>query len=268
MQPEKIKQPLAVYTQPNDGNGDCLFWSVSQALNQYKGCAYGTLARHLAKLHLVLGSITPTQLRQVVYSVFLESHPESDGILDLWRSMLTDAEMIREYGQARALPNKPAADMTPAERDVFFKACMNPVLCWGDETALAFLERLLCIRCLVITDRKMQTRQFVGHQDTFRPIVYIPVALAHLHYQSVTWIDSEGNEHTAFAETELPDVLLYMASRDCSKAKEDYITLERRTSFRVAVLQGELPEDAEYVLKEHTTDESFMEHYMRCRRDF
>lgn len=266
MNQTQIKQSVSLFTQPNDGRGDCMFWSISQALNSYKGSAYGALWHHLGYFGLVPGKVTSTQLRTITYMLFLAPYPETDSIIDMWRTMLTaSVELSIEYQQARALPPKPAAELTSAERFIFYRACMNPAVTWGEETALVFLERLLSIRCLVITEKVLQTRQFSNHSDDFQPLVFIPISLSNLHYQSITWFDDSNVEHAAFAEHEIPDILLLLSQRDCSKASQPFINLSRRIEFRSKELETGRPADVPFPEKPHTVDLPILDHFARCR---
>lgn len=241
-----------------------MFWSIAQALNSYRGDAYGMLWSHLALFGFAPGRVTCTDLRKITYSVFLVPNKATDDIIDTWRAMLTaSAELSHEYQQAKVLPDKPAAELTRDERRAFYDACMNPALCWGEETALVFLEQLLCIRCLVVTKKVLQTRQYSNHPDTFQPIVFIPISLSNMHYQSITWFDEGNVEHTAFAEHELPDVFLFLSQRDCNKAPQPFVNLKHRIDFRATELAGEAT--GPYPIRPPTPDRAMLHHFAQCR---
>lgn len=265
MEPSCITQPVALSTQPNDGNGDCLFASVAQALNMYTGVARPAAQAHFRRLGLTFGRVTSTQLRTLVYIVFLVPHAETDGVLDTWKMLKTvDSAVSMEFGQVQALPaNTPASELTRAHRVKFFRACMDRRVCWGDETALEFMERLLCIRCMVVTNKTLQTRGLGNYPSNFRPLLYVPLGLAHVHYQSVLWTDAAGREHGAFAEQEIPDVFLYLSQRDCGMILDKpFIHLRARIHERM-----QYP-DAEPRVTSHTSDGNLLIHWLACRAVF
>ena len=272
MDPSCIKQPVGLFTQPNEANGDCLFLSIAQAINSYSGNEYDALKAHLRMLGLRLGKVTSTQLRALVYMLFLVSCPEVDGVIDAWRmARSASAELSHEYAQARGLPdNVPTAELTPAQRTSFFEACMNPRLCWGEETALEFLERLLSIRCLVIVKKVLQTRSLTKAVEAFRPLLFIPLSLSNAHYQSVLWEDAEGQECAAFSENELPDILLFLAQRDCSMVEASCINLRHRIAAALKENCGDSTpaETAPTANPPFTFDESLLQHLFICRRSF
>ena len=287
MEPSCITQPVGLFTQPNPANGDCLFASIAQALNAYAGTRREELAKHLDFLHLKAGEVTSTQLRGLVYVLFLVSNPEVDTVIDAWRMVrAASPELSYEYAQARVLPpDTAAATLSVRQRIQFFNACMDTRLCWGEETALEFLERLLGIRCLVIVNKKLQTRSFHAVTSSkgtetkaaaaatcateekttentvhARPLLYIPLSLCDVHYQSVVWEDAEGDEHAAFAEEELPDILLFLSQRDCDMVEVPCINLRHRIAAR-GLQAGE-----ETVKPGFTFDTELVQHFIACKK--
>ena len=266
MNPSCIKQPVGLFTQPNDANGDCLFLSIAQALNTYSGKEHEAFKRHLRMLGLRMGAVTSPQLRALVYMLFLVSCPEVDEVIDAWRRALAASpELSLEYAQARVLPvDVPTGELSLEQRIRFFDACMNPRLCWGEETALEILERLLSIRCLVIVKKVLQTRSLAKSVETFKPLLYVPLSLSDVHYQSVLWEDAEGHEYAAFSETELPDILLFLAQRDCNMVNVPCINLRHRIAARVADTSGGETDD-ETSRTQFTFDETLFKHLLACR---
>lgn len=255
-------QPLDLHTQPNDGRGECLFLSICQALNSYEGVAADSMWEHLGRFGLLRGKVTSIQLRTLTYMLFLCKRGETDDILDVWRGIVTESpELCTEYLQAKFLAPKSAAELTTQERLNFFSACLNPAVCWGDETALMFLERMLCIRCIVITNRVVQCRQFTSVPDDFKPFVYVPLGLTNMHYESIVWMDASGAEHCAFSQQELPDILLFLCQRDCGKLPQDYINMRTACEWRRRREVGP-PFDPGQVTK----DAELTRHYALCRR--
>jgi hypothetical protein len=261
MDSDDISQPVKLYVRPNEGKGDCLFHSIAQALNDYSaGSTAAALWAHAKRMGLTPGTVTATQLRVITYMLFLVSRPDVDMVLDMWRTMLgASPELSVDVPQARGLPDKPAVELTQAERLSLFSACMNPAVCWGDETAMAFLERLLGIRCMVIVGKHMQTRSSAQHPEGFTPFVYIPLSLMAVHYRNIAWADDDGVQRGAFAEEELPDILLYLAQRDCSAVPEPYINLRHRISARMATVASEIPPVPVF-----TADSDLMAHFRAC----
>jgi hypothetical protein len=262
MEPSCITQPVALHTQPNDGRGDCLFQAVAQALNGYKGVATPAAVAHFKMLGLGFGAVTATQLRTLVYMLFLVKNKETDGVLDTWKMLKgVDGALSAEFGQVRVLPSGvPADQLTPAHRTRLFRACMDKRVCWGDETALEFMERLLCIRCFVVANKTLQTRALGNYPADFRPLLYVALGLAHVHYQSVLWTDAFGREHGAFAEQEIPDVFLFLSQRDCGMVVDKpFIHLRGRIHDRVH-FPGVAP-----VAAAHSRDDRLLRHFVACR---
>ena len=268
MDPSCIRQPVSLWTQPNDGNGDCLFTAVAQALNAYDGVAKPAASEHFRRLGLRFGHVSAKQLRTLVYVLFLVPHVETDNILDAWKMVrAVGGAMSAEYAQVRALPaGKAAADLSHRDRLLFFRACMDRRTCWGEETALEFMERVLCIRCLVVAGKALQTRALGNYPDSFRPLLYVALGLSHVHYQSVLWTDRAGREHGAFAEQEIPDIFLYLSQRDCSMiADKAFINLASLIRGRVSGSgsgSGSLP----VACTPHAIDASMVAHFLACQQ--
>ena len=269
LDPSCITQPVELFTQANAANGDCLFLSIAQALNAYQGLQKDALAAHLRFLGLRAGEVTSTQLRALVYMLFLVSSPGVDAVIDAWRMVrAASPELYHEYAQARVLPpDVPTAELSITDRIRFFEACMDTRLCWGEETALEFLERLLGIRCLVIVKKRLQTRSFhaekVSETDFTRPLLFIPLSLCDVHYQSVLWEDADGEEHAAFAESELPDILLYLSQRDCDMVEVPHINLRHRIAEKQT--QQVRDSDVSGGFPSFTFDALLVEHLFKCR---
>ena len=275
MDPSCIRQPVGLFTKSNTGNGDCLFLAIAQALNSYEGMAADAMAAHLQTLGLRAGAVTCTALRNAVYSLFLMQAAETDAILDAWcMTRAASPELAAEYMHVMALPaNTPAAHLTYANRLAFFAACMNPRVCWGDETALEILECILSIRCLVVVKKRLQTRSLLRHPDNFKPLLFIPLSLSNLHYQSVVWEDEEGVEHAAFSEAEIPDILLFLTQRDCGMVDAPYIHLKHRIAERVKGLAMEAREEEKQVAtapipphSHYSFDDKMVRQFLSCQQ--
>lgn len=241
-----MTEPLpALQVLPNAGGGDCLFHSVAQACNAYRGAAAADLNHHLAALHLIPAAVTAQQLRAMTYAVFLQPSPETDTILSKWVRMASgcDAELATEYGQARVLANKRVDRLTSQDRAELYMACMERAVCWGDETALNIMERLLRIRCIVLCDGRVQIRQHGGYPDGFTPIVFTALRLRGNHYEALG-VDGVF----AWTTDELPRALVRLVQRDCSAASAaSFITLASGTDAIPAV-----------------ADDPLTAHYARC----
>ena len=183
------------------------------------------LRTQLLSVGIDAATMTATDLRRVVYSLFLLPHTETDAIMGQWQAMvIVDPELAIEFGQARCLVGKNIDSLSEADRTQFFAACMDRRVTWGDEYALYFIERLLHIRCMVVFNAVLQTRQHGNYIDGFEPIVYVPLHLRGSHYETVSF----GGQ-SAFAFSEIPKLLVDMAHRDCSNATQTYITLNPAT---------------------------------------
>lgn len=183
------------------------------------------LRTQLLSVGIDAATMTATDLRRVVYSLFLLPHTETDAIMGQWQAMvIVDPELAIEFGQARCLVGKNIDSLSEADRTQFFAACMDRRVTWGDEYALYFIERLLHIRCMVVFNAVLQTRQHGNYIDGFEPIVYVPLHLRGSHYETVSF----GGQ-SAFAFSEIPKLLVDMAHRDCSHATQTYITLNPAT---------------------------------------
>ena len=205
---------------PSPADGDCLFFSIRVALQTYRGQNALAVRQSLTAVGIDVETMTATDLRRIVYALFLLPNKETDDIMAQWQALVTvDPELAIEYGQARCLIGKNIAALTADDRAQFFTACMDRRITWGDEFALYVLERLLCIRCMVVFNGVMQLRRY-DHGLTFAPLVYIPLQLRGSHYETVSI-----HAQSAFARAEIPSLLLRMAHRDCGTAQEAYIHL-------------------------------------------
>lgn len=270
------KQPMILSKNDNDGAGDCLFYSVAMSLQNYHGKNRGLLEERLIALDLDLKTLTATDLRTLVYSLFLLPFEETDEIMTRWQVMVqADATLAIEYGQAVAIKDVRIDTMKQEDRFRFFGKCMDRTVTWGDEFALFFIERLLKIRCLVITRSKLQSRQYGGHGQNFRPIIFVPIDLAGSHYQAISWPYMD-QEHWAFAEDELPDVILRLAHRDCRNPsitapyiRLDHIALQTPLSDEKAMKErGTTDQSARPRVPDIDEPDTFavlFEHWRKCK---
>jgi hypothetical protein len=198
----------------NAGGGDCLFHSLRDGLVNYDGVGRRAVNDRLHRLGLPSdASLTATHLRQAAYTVLLGSTPEIDALLGQW--LLLYSAMPAELPQVACIAGKSPGSLQPLDRANLFLACMQ-CSTWGDEGTLVILERLLNIRVMVFANGIMQVRAFGEHGSRFKPIVYLAVDLRGNHYRGVTY-RANGSDRVqwAFAESELPAILVWVAHRDC-----------------------------------------------------
>ncbi len=250
--------------QHNEGNGDCLFYSVRDPLFAYNGSHRKQLHEQLVMLGLKPTdpvAFSQTALRQVAYTCFLLPHPFTEFIMDQWKKYSAfDLEMACHFAHVAPLAKKSMDEVTAADRRQVFLNCMKNST-WGDETVLNLLEKLLRVRFMVVRDKKLAIRS-CDHGDDFVPIVYIPLLMRGEHYQSIT-IKGVG----AFAESELPSDLVDLSHRDCYMAKEPYINLKHLEGSGKKYPQKPLPaadsvSDTDAVRPTTTAD--MVAHYALC----
>ena len=226
LSPVVVPKPRTFIRVASPADGDCLFHSVRIALQTYSGEAAERLRLQLLSVGIDVAVMTATDIRRVVYSLFLLPHSETDAIMSQWQAMVTvDPELAIEYGQARCLVGKNVDALTESDRTQFFTACMDRRITWGDEYALYFVERLLRIRCMVVFNAALQSRQYGNYVEGFDPIVYVPLHLRGSHYETVSF-----DGQSAFSFSEIPPLFVEMARRDCAHATETYITLTGKPS--------------------------------------
>ncbi len=120
------------FLAPNPANGDCQFWALAQALNNYSGSRYAALKHRLRLLKLHPPNIIAEELRELAYLMFLKSLPELDAHLEKWKMYSADPAMADAYNHAVFLQNRRIDALTLAERIAFFDILSDSRKTWGD----------------------------------------------------------------------------------------------------------------------------------------
>jgi len=233
------------FLAPNPANGDCQFWALAQALNNYAGSQYGALKHRLRLLKLHPPNIVAEELRELAYLMFLKSNPELDAQLEKWKLYSTDPAMADAYNHASFLQNRRIDALTLAERVAFFDILSDSRKTWGDETSLLILERLLTIRVDVLSGGYLHVRDMC-HPPGFDPIVYCVMNLSLQHYECVVWQGPDGNINSAFTRDTVPPAISALHLTQAAVAKDAYIRLEAPP-----------PMEMEY-------EDTFLAHFQAC----
>lgn len=211
---------LRIWPTPSDGS--CMFHAVAYCLSQYRGVLHGELRDRLRGLGMPAAEeLTAAHLRALVYTLFLVPGEDTDLWLTKWQMMYSVDP--REYAHAAVLAGKVIAELTPHDRLTLVRQCLK-LTTWGDEISLVILELLLGLRIMVLADNRMQTRP--NAYGSFYPDLYLVLRLSAGHYEAVYWSSTaSGRSVSAFAECELPGILVTLAHRDCGAASEPYVNL-------------------------------------------
>jgi hypothetical protein len=211
-----------LFANPTPSDGNCLFHAVNQCLTHYSGSHAGYLAEKLRMLGLPRDkALTATHLRFLAYAVFLVPGPDTDLWLSKW--IMMHAIAPAEYSHIACVAGKKIEDITTHDRILLHAACMASTT-WGDETALLVLELMLNLRIMVLSGGVLQPRSNV--YGSFYPDLFIVLQLTNMHYESVFYkAHPEAAPQWAFAEAELPDLLVWLSHRDCKKTREPFINL-------------------------------------------
>lgn len=264
LRPDLSRDTSAAYSRrlfalANPGAGDCLFYSVAQALNAYRGYKLAELTEHMATFGLDPGTVTANQLRLLSKTCLLAGLEELNGPMSMWLKMYgTRADYTVEFAQVRPAQGKTLSTLDQNDRFRIFNEAMNASVVWGDETDIQTLEALLRIKIMVLTNKTMQLG---ARHARLQPILWMALCLKGRHYELAQWRDWDQAVYSAYGEREIPYVLRFLAHRDCARAEEWWINLKH------LYIPGTREEPQDKVEPDGTAvdvTEVFLAHYLKC----
>ena len=156
------------------GDGDCLFHSIEK-------CLGGSRFQHMTP-KLMRSLVSRSVLRPRIFDRIVL---DTDNVIETWMNMYRSGiqhEVLHVAGAVKL--NKKATDLKQADLEDMAEKMMDKSLYWGDEYAIAFLEKLLNVRFLVIHDGDPAKR---GTDKVQRyPLFYILLYLRDGHYEPLS----------------------------------------------------------------------------------